>query len=571
MKKVWIAIAAVVVIVAGYFIYQNNQPAPTQEAAQTEQPAPAPAETTEQPAAAPATTETQQAAATPAAPAAEQVLHRGNGAEPETMDPQKSTGVTEANIQYEMFEGLTTYTPDGQVTPGVAEKWEVSDDGKTYTFHLRDSKWSNGDPVTAADFVYSFQRLVDPAIAADYAPIADPILNAENIRKGEEKDLSKLGVKAVDDKTFQVTLEKAAPYFLGLIRHNTFLPVHKATVEKFGQDWTKPGNTVGNGAFTMQEWTPQASITLVKNPNYYGAADVKLEKIVYYPTEDISEEFKRYRNGELQITYEVPSDQIGFIESNLKDEYEAKPYLGTYYYVVNTTRDNGAKKEVREALALAIDREAIADKVTQGSFLPAYSWVPPGTPEYTTQYVSFKDTPMADRVAKAKELLAGAGFTPENPLKLEILYNTSENHKKIAIAIQDMWKQVGVDATLNNQEWQVYLDTRDNKAFDVARAAWIGDYADPITFLDLFLSDAGVRNDAGYNNAEFDKLVKDSFTITDPKARMASLEKAEQIFLADLPIIPILHYKTKHMVSKKVAGWAYNNLDFHLGRYMSIQ
>jgi oligopeptide transport system substrate-binding protein len=568
MKKVWIAIAAVVVIVAGYFIYQNNQPAPMQDAAQTEQPA-APA--TEQPAAAPATTETQQAAATPAAPAAEQVLHRGNGAEPETLDPAKSTGVTESNIQYEIFEGLTTYSPDGQVVPGVAEKWEVSDDGKTYTLHLRDSKWSNGDPVTAEDFVYAWRRVLDPATASDYAPIFDVIANAEQIRKGEEKDLTKLGIAATDPKTFTVSLAKSAPYFLGLVRHSSFLPVHKATVDKFGQDWTKPGNIVGNGAFTLSEWTPQSSLTVVKNPNYYDAANVKLEKIVYYPTEDISEEFKRFRNGELQITYEVPSDQIGFIEANMKDEYEAKPYLGTYYYVVNETRENGGKKEVREALALAIDREAIADKVTQGSFLPAYSWVPPGTPDYTTQYLSFKDMPMPERIAKAKELLAGAGFTAEKPLKLEILYNTSENHKKIAIAIQDMWKQVGVDATLNNQEWQVYLDTRDNKQFDVARAAWIGDYADPVTFLDLFLSDAGVRNDAGYNNAEFDKLVKDSFGISDPKARMASLEKAEQMFLADLPIIPILHYKTKHMVSKKVQGWAYNNLDFHMGRYMSIQ
>jgi len=567
MKKVWIAIAAVVVIVAGYFIYQNNQPAPMQDAAQTEQPA-APAE---QPAAAPAPAETQQAATTPAAPAVEQVLHRGNGAEPETLDPAKSTGVTESNIQYEIFEGLTTYSPDGQVVPGVAEKWEVSDDGKTYTFHLRDSKWSNGDPVTAEDFVYAWRRVLDPATASDYAPIFDVIANAEQIRKGEEKDLTKLGIAATDPKTFTVSLAKSAPYFLGLVRHSSFLPVHKATVDKFGQDWTKPGNIVGNGAFTLSEWTPQSSLTVVKNPNYYDAANVKLEKIVYYPTEDISEEFKRFRNGELQITYEVPSDQIGFIEANMKDEYEAKPYLGTYYYVVNETRENGGKKEVREALALAIDREAIADKVTQGSFLPAYSWVPPGTPDYTTQYLSFKDMPMPERIAKAKELLAGAGFTAEKPLKLEILYNTSENHKKIAIAIQNMWKQIGVDATLNNQEWQVYLDTRDNKQYDVSRAAWIADYVDPVTFLDLFLSDAGVRNDAGYNNAEFDKLVKDSFGISDPKARMASLEKAEQLFLADLPIIPILHDKTKHMVSKKVQGWAYNNLDFHMGRYMSIQ
>ncbi len=509
--------------------------------------------------------------ATSAVAQAEMVLHRGNGAEPETMDPQKSTGVTEANIQYEVFEGLTTYTPDGQVTPGAAESWDISDDGKTYTFHLRDAKWSNGDPVTAADFVYSFQRLVDPNIAADYAPIADPIGNAEAIRKGEEKDLSKLGVKAVDDKTFQVTLSKPAPYFLGLVRHNTFLPVHKATVEKFGQDWTKPGNIVGNGAFTMQEWTPQASLTLVKNPNYYDAANVKLDKIVYYPTEDISEEFKRFRAGELQITYEVPSDQVKWIEETMKDEYEAKPYLGTYYYVINTTREAGAKKEVREALALAIDREIIAERVTQGSFLPAYSWVPPGTPDYNTQYLSFKDMPMGERLTKAKELMKAAGYGPGNPLKIELLYNTSENHKKIAIAVQNMWKSIGVDATLNNQEWQVYLDTRDNKAFDVARAAWIGDYADPVTFLDLFLSDAGPRNDAGYNNADFDKLVKDSFNIADPKARMADLEKSEEIFLNDLPIIPILHYKTKHMVSKKLQGWAYNNLDFHLGRYMSVQ
>src|SRR5262245_13346130 len=502
---------------------------------------------------------------------AEMVLHRGNGAEPETLDPAKSTGVTESNIQYELLEGLTTYSVDGLVIPGVAEKWDVSDDGKTYTFHLRDSKWSNGDPVTADDFVYSWRRVVDPATASDYAPIFNVITNAEAINKGEEKDLTKLGVEATDAKTLKVTLNKPTPYFISMLRHSSFLPVNKADIEKNGQDWTKPGNIVGNGAFTLSEWTPQSSLTVVKNPNYYDAANVKLEKIIYYPTEDISEEFKRFRNGELQITYEVPSDQVGFIEANMKDEYDAKPYLGTYYYVINETRESGAKKEVREALALASDREAIGDKVTQGSFLPAYSWVPPGTPDYATQYVSFKDMPMADRITKAKELLAGAGYTAEKPLKLEILYNTSENHKKIAIAIQDMWKQVGVDATLNNQEWQVYLDTRDNKQFDVARAAWIGDYADPVTFLDLFLSDAGVRNDAGYNNAEFDKLVKDSFNIADPKARMASLEKAEQMFLADLPIIPILHYKTKHMVSKKVQGWAYNNLDFHMGRYMSVQ
>ena len=507
---------------------------------------------------------------------AETVLHRGNGAEPETLDPAKSTGVTESNIQYELLEGLTTYSVDGQVAPGVAKSWDVSDDGTVYTFHLReDDKWSNGDPVTAGDFVYSIQRLIDPATASDYAPIADVIAGVEDIRKtapGTAVDFSKLGVVAADDHTLKITLRKATPYFLSLLRHSSFLPVSKAVIDKFGADWTKPGNFVGNGAFTLSEWTPQSSLTMVKNPNFYDAANVKLDKIVYYPTEDIAEEFKRYRAGELDITYEVPSEQIKFIEANMKDEYEAKPYLGTYYYVINLTREPlGKQKDIRRALALAIDRNTIAEKVTQGSFLPGWSWVPPGTGTYENTYVDFKDMKQKARNAEAAALLLKNGYTPLNPLKLEILYNTSENHKKIAIAIQSMWKKIGVDATLNNQEWQVYLDTRDNKAYDIARAAWIGDYADPMTFLDLFLSDAGTRNDAGYNNPKYDELVKKSAGIADPNERMKTLQEAEKIFLDDLPIIPILYYKTKHMVSKKVQGWAYNNLDFHLGRYMSVQ
>ncbi|MDQ7247121.1 peptide ABC transporter substrate-binding protein [Dongia sedimenti] len=505
---------------------------------------------------------------------AESVLHRGNGAEPETLDPAKSTGVIESNIQYELLEGLTTYAENGDVAPGVATKWDISDDGLTYTFHLRDEKWSNGDPVTANDFVYSFQRLLDPKTASDYAPIADVIAGAAEVRKtapDKTPDFSKLGVKATDDHTLVVTLNKPTPYLVSMLRHSSFLPVNKAAVEKFGADWTKPGNFVGNGAFTLSEWTPQSSLTVVKNPNFYDAANVKLDKIIYYPTEDIGEEFKRYRAGELDITYEVPSDQIKFIESKLKDEYEAKPYLGTYYYVINLTREPlGKQKALREALALAIDRDTLAEKVTQGSFLPGWSWVPPGTGDYQNTYVSFKDMKQADRVKKAKELLKAAGYGPDKPLKIELLYNTSENHKKIAIAVQSMWKQVGVDATLNNQEWQVYLDTRDNKAYDVARAAWIGDYADPMSFLDIFLSDAGVRNDAGYNNPKYDELVKKSAGISDPKERMQVLQDAEKVFLDDLPLIPLLYYKTKHMVSKRVAGWTYNNLDFHLGRYMSV-
>ncbi len=504
---------------------------------------------------------------------AEMVLHRGNGAEPETIDPQKSTGVTEANIEYELFEGLTTYSANGDVVPGVAEKWEVSDDGKIYTFHLRqDARWSNGDSVTAGDFVYAWRRLVDPNTASDYAFMLDIVANGEQIRKGEEKDFSKLGVVAVDDRTLQVTLNNATPYFLGLLRHNSVLPVHKASIEAHPEDWMKPGNLVGNGAFMLTEWTPQASITMTKNPNYWDAANVKLDKIVMYPTEDIAEELKRFQAGELQVTNDVPSDQIPWIKENMAAEFTNTAYLGTYYYVVNLTREPlGQQKELREALAMAIDRETLIDKITQANQLPAYAWVPPGLIGYEQVKASWADMPMADRIAKAKAVMEAAGYNVGNPLKVEILYNTSENHKKIAIAIASMWKEIGVEATLTNQEWKVYLETRDKKEFQVARAAWIGDYADPMTFLTLFLSDAGEANDAGYNNAEYDRLVKESAAIADPAARMAQLHQAEQIFIDDLPIIPIYHYTTKHMVSTKVKGWEFNILDFHLGRYISVE
>jgi oligopeptide transport system substrate-binding protein len=503
---------------------------------------------------------------------AESVLNRGNGAEPETLDPDKSTGVPESNIQYELFEGLTTYTVDGKVAPGMAEKWDISDDGLTYTFHLRDAKWSNGDPVTAGDFVYSIQRLINPATASDYAPIADVIKGAEDIREGKEKDLSKLGVTAVDDHTLKIELATPTPYLLSMLRHSSFLPVNKKNVEGDGQDWTKPGKLVGNGAFTLTAWTPQSVLTVSKNPNYYGAADVKLDKINFYPTEDSSEEFKRYRAGELDVTYDVPSDQTKFIQANLKDQYEGKPYLGTYYYIINLTREPfGKSQDIRTALSMAVDREVLADKVLQGTYLPGYSWVPPGIPDYPTVELPYKNVKQAERVKEAKALLAKAGYGPGHPLKLEILYNTNDNHKKVAIAVQNMWKQIGVDATLTNQEWKVYLDTRDQKQFDVARAAWIGDYGDPMTFDDLFLSNAGARNDAGYNSADYDKAIDASRTERDPAKRMADLAAGEKIFLNDLPIIPLLYYKTHHMISPKVSGWEYNILDFHLARYMALK
>ncbi|QEX24070.1 peptide ABC transporter substrate-binding protein [Hypericibacter adhaerens] len=508
-----------------------------------------------------------------AAANAESVLRRGNGAEPETIDPHKSTGVPENAIENDLFEGLVAWGPDGKEVPGVAKSWDISDDGTVYTFHLRDdAKWSNGDAVTAADFVYSFQRAVDPKTASDYAPILSPIKNADAIIAGKITDLSQLGVTAPDAHTVVISLNASTPYLLGLLTHNIAMPVHKATVEKFGDQWTRPGNMVSNGPFMLADWVPQSQLTIVKNPNFHDAASVKLDKIIYYPTEDIAEELKRYRAGELDITYDVPSDQVKWVEANMKDEFHNTPYFGTYYYVINLTRDTlGKAQQIRKALALGIDREILVDKITQAGELPAYSWVPPDVPGYQQQFLDFKNESKAQRLEEAKKLLADAGYGPDKPLKIQLLYNTSENHKKIAVAIAAMWKPLGVQLELVNQEWKVYLETRDKKDFDIARAAWIGDYPDPINFLDMFKSDAGARNDAGYNNPKFDELLTTAGATVDPKKRLAILAQAEKVFLDDYAMIPIYHYTTKHMLKPNLVGWEANVLDIHPGRYLSLK
>jgi len=504
---------------------------------------------------------------------AETVLHRGNGAEPETLDHHKSTGVTEANIIYDLQEGLLVFSPNGEPAPGAAESWDISDDGKVYTFHLRaDAKWSNGDDVTAEDFVYSLRRAVDPATASDYAPVLGPIMNAEAIIAGE-MPTDQLGAEAVDAKTLKVSLKASTPYFLGLMVHHISWPVHKATVEKFGADWTKPGNMVSDGPYMLAEWVPQSKIVLKKNPYFHDAANVKIDTVIYYPTEDIGEEFKRFRAGELDMTYSVPTDQVKWAEKNMPNEYKNSPYFGTYYYVINLTREPLASNvNLRKALALSIDRDLLVNKITQGGEQPAYEWVPPGVPGYEQQPVDFASMTQKERNELAKKLYAEAGYSVDNPLKVQVLHNTSERHRKIAIAIASMWKKtLGVDMTLTNQEWKVYLDSRDKKDFQVARAAWIGDYMDASNFLDLFVSSAGERNDAGYNNAKFDELLNAASVNPDPAARQKQLEEAERIFLTDLPIIPIYHYRNLNMISTKVKGWVPNVMGFNLTRYLSLE
>lgn len=504
---------------------------------------------------------------------AETILNRGNGAEPNSLDFQLVSGVPEANIMLDLYEGLMAYGPDGKPVPGVAEKWTVSPDGKTYTFKLRDdAKWSDGSPVTSADFDFAWKRILDPKTAAEYAYYLDPIMNAAEIRTGK-MDPAKLGIETPDDKTLVVHLKAPTPFFIGMLVHQSMAPIDKAQFLKLGKDFTKPGVMISNGAYMLKEAVPQDHITLVKNPYYHDASKVKIDEVRYFPTEDQDAELKRYLAGELDITYDIPSQQIPVMKSERPKEAHVAPYFGTYFYTYNLTHEPWKSNlDLRKALSLAIDRDIIVKNVTKGEQIPTFSFVPPGTDNFAPWTPDDAKLTQAERDAKAKELFAKAGYGPDKPLSVEFVYNTQEAHKKVAIAIAAMWKQkLGVETTLKNEEWGTFQADRNNKTFkDIARHGWIGDFNDATNFLDLFKSDVGAQSPAGYANPAYDKLMAAAVDETDLKKRAEILKQAEQMMIADQPIIPIYTYTNKHMISPRVEGWVDNLPGFNLTRWLSV-
>ena len=507
--------------------------------------------------------------------AAQVVYNRGSSAEPATLDPHKTTTVAEGDILRDVYEGLVAHDAKANVVPGVAESWTTSADGKVWTFKLRaNAVWSNGDPVKASDFVFSLRRLVDKETAAEYASMLFPVLNAESINKGEKK-LEELGVKAIDDRTLEVTLGAPTPYFLQMLTHQTMSPVHPASVAKFGKDFSKPENAVVNGPYLVKEVVPNSYVRLVKNPKFREAALVKIDVVNYVPTEDRSTGLRRFQAGEVLSYNDVPADQLKFIRANLGKQFRLAPYLGTYYFVFNTKKAPFDDVRVRKALSLVVDREFLAEEIWGGTMIPAYSMVPPGTDNYAggPALYDFKDKTMLEREDMAKALLKAAGYGPGGKsINLEIRFNTSENHRKTSVALADMWKPLNIEVKYVNTDTKThYAFLRQKGDFDVARAGWIADYSDPQNFLFLLESNNAALNYATYSNPAYDALMKSAGAEADIVKRAALLKQAETIMLADEPYLVLLTYSSKNLLSDKVVGWEDNALDIHPSRYLSIK
>ncbi|MGD8379896.1 MAG: peptide ABC transporter substrate-binding protein, partial [Gammaproteobacteria bacterium] len=495
------------------------------------------------------------------------------GLEPETLDPQKSRGDAAGNILRDLYEGLVTESPTGKLVPGTADRWTVSDDGRTYTFHIRDNaRWSNGDPVTAGDFVAGLRRTVDPATGSYYAQGLSPIVNAVEISAGKLA-ADKLGVTAETAHTLRIRLVRPTPYFLGLLIHPSAFPVYRPALAKYGRDFTRPGRQVSNGAYKLSEWVVNDHITLVRNSHYWNNAHTRIDKVVYYPIPDESTELGRYRAGGLDLTYTIPVAQRQWIKAHLGDQLRVAPFMSTYFYAFNLTRPPfKGNVKLRRALSMAIDREIIADKITGLGERPAYGWVPRGINNYQTQEADYAKLSRADRHALAKKLYHEAGYSRERPLDVEIRFNTGEIHKRIAQAIAAMWKRVlGVNSHLVNEEWKVFLqDRKEQKVTQVYRSGWVGDYDDAYTFLSVMLTTHGV-NDFGYHNPAYDQLLAEANRQKEPAQRRAMLEKAERMMLADQPIMPIYYYVSKHLIKPWVGGWQDNMMDHHYTRDLFIR
>lgn len=516
-----------------------------------------------------------------------QEIRIGNGTEPRELDPSTSTGVPESHIEDNLFEGLCAYDPFTlKPMPGAAESWQISADAKVYTFKLRKNlKWSDGKKLDAHDFVYSWRRALDPKTASEYAYQLYYIKNGEAFNKGKLKDAKQLGVVAKDAHTLVVTLEQPTPYFLNLTSFHTLYPVPRHVIAKHKQEWTKEGKMVSNGPFKLAEWRLNKHIKLVPNEHYWDKGRIKIKTAYFMPIENENTEEKAFLSGQLHMTTTVPSIKIPHYKKlKQKDPknavYQSTPMLGTYFYRFNVTKKPTNDKRVRRALALTIDRRLIVDKITKGDQMPAWSFVPPDTAGYTYPRTFIKDSPSKQDIAEAKRLMKEAGYPNGKGFpKIDLLYNTSEGHKKIAVAIQQMWKKhLGIEIGILNQEWKVFLNTVRALNYNISRAGWIGDYLDPNTFLDMYVTGGG-NNDLGFSNKDYDKYIKMAAAEVNHAKRLEYFRQAEDILMEETAVMPIYFYTNNSLISPKVKmysvdgklqNWAGNLSDRILLKYYAI-
>ena len=507
----------------------------------------------------------------------QQIYHHGNGSEPQGIDPHIVTGVPEHHILISLCEGLTIPNPnpkgsDGYI-PGTAESWSISDDGKEYIFKLnKNAKWSNGDPVTADDFVWSWKRILTASLGSQYPDMLYYLVGAYEYHNGQIDNFDEVGVKAIDTHTLKVNLKNPTPFFIGLLSHYSTWPVHKETVLKHGDiddrngEWTRPGNFVCNGPFQLKTWELNNKIVVEKNPHYYDASMVRLNEIHYYPVSNVMTEDRMFRAGQLHLTSSMPTQKCPIYIEEKNPNLKIDPYMGTYFYRINTENETLNDVRVRKALAYSIDRQLLVDKVTQCGQIPAYSFTPPGSNGYQPS------TEIPYDPVLAKQLLAEAGYSSDNPFpKLEILFNTNEGHRKVALAIQQMWQnELGIEVELVNQDWKVYLSREMVGDFQISRAGWIGDYEDPNTFLDLMRPNRG-NNKTGWENMDFDALVEEANTINDQEKRYELLNEAEKILIDNMPIIPLYTYVRVYQLSPDVKGFNPHILDHHHPKFIYLE
>lgn len=503
--------------------------------------------------------------------AAETMLRRPNSAEPESLDPQKITGLSEANVVRDLFEPLIALDADRRPSPGAASSWDVSADAKTWTFHLRpDAKWSDGTPLTSADWVYSFRRLIDPTTGAAKFDQIRSVVNAEEIAGGREKDITKLGIVAVDATTLRFDLKEPELILPLLISDVGADPIPRAAVEKWGNQWTRPGHIISNGPYVLDAWEPHDRIVLHKNPLFHDAAHVAIEHVTHFPVDDPNRGVKQYRAGELDWAT-LPKSQLAWARKEMAGELHSGDSMALWYLFFNVKKGTLADhKEIREALSLAVNRQAIVDKIDPRGQKPAYAMVPPIMQDYTPQLYDWQSLGYPDRLDRAKKLMASLGYDPAHPLKLTISYSTSDDTRTYLLALGAMWKPIGVEVVLDNMEWQVYQVKIRQQDYEIGILSEIPEFDDPTEFLIPYRSDAGLYNHCGYANPAFDALMDKAAHATDVATRRTALEAAEHLLLSDYPLVPLQFGVANYLVSPRLVGW-HNSQPFPQTRYLSFK